>query len=77
LGCKSAATSNDQVLPGLSHLTARLWCRVLLVGVGSAGISHDFEVAQSAEHSTKTFVAQKESNFSATVAIKIDVMPSV
>ena len=35
----------EQALPGLSHLTARLLCRVLLVGVGSAGISHDFEIA--------------------------------
>ncbi len=59
----------DKVLPGSSHLTARLCCRVLLVGVGSDGISHDFEVAQSTEYSTKTFVAPKESNCSATVAV--------
>ena len=38
-------SKGDQVLPGLSHLTARLLCRVLLVGVGSTGISHDFEIA--------------------------------
>lgn len=37
--------NGDQALPGLSGLTARLLCRVLLVGVGSAGISHDFEIA--------------------------------
>ena len=38
------------------------------MGAGSDGISHDFEVAQSAEYSTKTFVAPKESNCSAAVA---------